>query len=235
MTHPCLRRAESSSIQGVIEESADNIGNMIKRSNRIYTNSVNGLARHDIEMLKKNRKGVGKMSSEIEDLKNNVFYFIKNLDESSVGGASNFYINLLGLLQDISQSLEYISTLAHKHVHNNHKKLKYTQIKELKELDITLDDLFSNTQNIFQTRNFERIESILTQRDDLFTMVSDKIEKQVARTRTEESSPKNTTLYFSLLTESKDVIKSTLKLLELYYTEHDSSIEPAKIEKHAQE
>ncbi|TAI47381.1 inorganic phosphate transporter [Flagellimonas allohymeniacidonis] len=230
-----LRRAESSSIQGVIEESADNIGNMIKRSNRIYTNSVNGLARHDIEMLKKNRKGVGKMSSEIEDLKNNVFYFIKNLDESSVGGASNFYINLLGLLQDISQSLEYISTLAHKHVHNNHKKLKYTQIKELKELDITLDDLFSNTQNIFQTRNFERIESILTQRDNLFTMVSDKIEKQVARTRTEESSPKNTTLYFSLLTESKDLIKSTLKLLELYYTEHDSTIEPAKIEKHAQE
>ncbi len=30
-----LRRAESSSIQGVIEESADNIGNMIKRTNKI--------------------------------------------------------------------------------------------------------------------------------------------------------------------------------------------------------
>ncbi|MEM9076789.1 MAG: inorganic phosphate transporter [Bacteroidota bacterium] len=226
-----LRRAESSSIQGVIEESADNIGNMIKRSNKIYTNSINGLARHDIEMLKKNRKGVEKMSGEIEDLKNNVFYFIKNLDESSVGGASNFYINLLGLLQDISQSLEYISTLGHKHVHNNHKKLKYTQIKELKELDITLDDLFRNTQEIFQSRNFGHIESILRQREELFNMVSEKIERQVARTRTEESSPKNTTLYFSLLTESKDLVKSTLKLLELYYSEHDSTVEPARVQK----
>ena len=226
-----LRRAESSSIQGVIEESADNIGNMIKRSNKIYTNSINGLAKHDIEMLKKNRKGVEKMSREIDDLKNNVFYFIKNLDESSVGGASNFYINLLGLLQDISQSLEYISTLGHKHVHNNHKKLKYTQIKELKELDITLEDLFNNTQEIFQSRRFQQIENILRQRDELFTMVSDKIERQVARTRTEESSPKNTTLYFSLLTETKDLVKSTLKLLELYYSEHDSTIEPARVQK----
>ncbi|MEM8764402.1 MAG: inorganic phosphate transporter [Bacteroidota bacterium] len=226
-----LRRAESSSIQGVIEESADNISNMIKRSNRIYTYSINGLAKHDLEMLKKNRKGVNKMSAEIEDLKNSVFYFIKNLDESSVGGASNFYINLLGLLQDLSQSLEYISTLGHKHVQNNHKKLKYTQIKELKELDNTLEDLFNSTQEIFQTRQFQNIESLLLKREQLFTMVSDKIERQVARTRTEESSPKNTTLYFSLLTESKDIVKATLKLLELYFTEHDSSIEPARVQK----
>ncbi|MEM7486273.1 MAG: inorganic phosphate transporter [Bacteroidota bacterium] len=226
-----LRRAESSSIQGVIEESADNIGNMIKRSNKIYTNCVNGLARHDIETLRKNRKGVNKMSGEIDDLKNNIFYFIKNLDESSVGGASNFYISLLGHLQDFSQSLEYISTLGYKHVHNNHKKLKYTQIKELKELDVELEQLFNSTQEIFQTRTFEKIQSILIRRDELFKIISEKIEKQVARTRTEESSPKNTTLYFSFLTESKDLVKSTMKLLELYYSEHDSTVEPARIEK----
>lgn len=226
-----LRRAESSSIQGVIEESADNIGNMIKRSNRIYTNSVNGLARHQIDLLRKNRKGVNKMTNEIDDLKNNIFYFIKNLDESSVGGASNFYISLLGHLQDFSQSLEYISNLGYNHVHNNHKKLKYTQIKELKELDTELERLFDNTREIFQTRTFEKIGSILQQRDEFFELVSDKIEKQVARTRTEESSPKNTTLYFSFLTESKDLIKSTMKLLELYYIEHDSTVEPARIVK----
>ena len=48
-----LKRAESSSIQGVILESAGNISNVVKRSNRIFTNSINGLARQDLDMLKK--------------------------------------------------------------------------------------------------------------------------------------------------------------------------------------
>jgi len=226
-----IRRAESSSIQGVIEESADTIGNMIQRSNKIYTGAINGLAKHDLDALKKNNKGVSKMSKEIEGLQNNIFYFIKNLDESSVGGASNFYISLLGHLQDLSQSLEYISKLGYKHVNNNHKKLKYNQIKELKDLDHHVEKLFDDTSETFTDRSFERVGNMLASKNGYFELVDKKIEKQVARTRTEESSPKNTTLYFSLLTESKDMINATMNLLELYYSEHDSSVAPARIEK----
>ncbi|NKI30999.1 inorganic phosphate transporter [Croceivirga thetidis] len=224
-----LRRAESQSIQGVIEESADNIGKMIKRSNKIYTGAINGLARHDLEALKKNNKGVSKMSKEIEGLQNNIFYFIKNLDESSVGGASNFYISILGLLEDLSQSLELISRNGFTHVNNNHKKLKYTQIKELKDLDNHLEKLFEDAAEIFSNRTFENFAPVLATRDSLMKLVDKKIEEQVSRTRTEESSPKNTRLYFSLLTESRDLIKAIMKLMEKFYVEHDSSIEPARI------
>ncbi|MAU26730.1 MAG: phosphate:sodium symporter, partial [Muricauda sp.] len=156
-----LRRAESSSIQGVIHESAENVANMLHRSNKLYTKAINGLARHDLDQLKKNKKGINKLSNEIEDLKNNIFYFIKNLDEASVGGASNFYITLLGLLQDISQSLEYIAKLSHTHVNNNHKKLKYNQIKELKELDIEIDRLLKETAEAFESRSFESLGNLL--------------------------------------------------------------------------
>ncbi|MEM1340369.1 MAG: inorganic phosphate transporter [Bacteroidota bacterium] len=225
-----LRRAESSSIQGVIEESADNIGNMIKRTNKIYTGAINGLARHDLDSLKKNNKGVTKISKELEDLQNNIFYFIKNLDESSVGGASNFYITLLDHLQDLDQSLELITKIGFTHVNNNHKKLKYNQIKELKDLDIHLAKLFDDATDIFQNRTFERIGGVLSTKNTYMDLVNTKIEKQVARTRTEESSPKNTRLYFTLLTESRDMIKATMDLLELYFLEHDSSVEPARIE-----
>ena len=226
-----LRRAESSSIQGVIEESADNIGNVIKRSNKIYTSSINGLAKHNIDDLKKNKKGMSKLSKEVDGLQDNIYYFIKNLDDSSVGGASNFYIVMLGHLQDLAQSLEYISKVSYTHVNNNHRKLKYNQIKELKDLDNQLEELLNDSSDIFGSRDFQKIGALLNKKDSYFALVSDKIEKQVARTRTEESSPKNTSLYFSILTESKDMIEATMKLLELYYTEHDSSIEPARIEK----
>lgn len=223
-----LIKAESGSVQGVIHESAGNIANVVKRGNKIYTNAINGLAKQDLLSLKKNKKQIDKLSLEVEDLRNNIFYFIKNLDESSVG-ASNFYINILGYLQDMTQSLEYISKVSYKHVNNNHKKLKFNQIKELKEVDSSLEDLFNDTKTAFDSRSFEQIGSILNRKDEVFNILSDKIQKQVERTRTEESSPKNTTLYFGVLLETKDLLTATMNLLEEYHNAHDASVEPATI------
>ena len=224
-----LRRAESQSIQGVIVESAENISNVVNRGSRIYSQAINGLSKHNLDLLKKNKKQVNKLSSEIDGLRDHIFYFIKNLDDSSVG-ATNFYLDMLDYLQDIAQSLEYIAKIGHKHVNNNHRRLTYTQIKELKEIDMAMDDLMEKAKVAFENQSFEEIEEVLNSKDLLLNMVSDKIKEQISRTRSEESSPKNTTLYFNLLTETKDLISSTMNLLEMYYKEYDSNVEPAAIE-----
>lgn len=224
-----LERAESSSVQGVIEESAKNIANVVKRTNKIYSNTINGLAKQDLNLLKKNKKQGNKLSSEIEDLRDHTFYFIKNLDEAHIG-ASNFYINAMGHLTDMSQSLDYIGKVSHKHVNNNHKKLKYNQIKELKQIDYKLAEILNNTQTAFEERSFEKIGKILANKQELYDLVSQKIEMQVERTRTEESSPKNTTLYFSILLETRDLMTATMNLLEQYYKEYDGRITPARLD-----
>ncbi len=222
-----LEKAESSSTQGVIHESASNIANVVKRGNRIYTSAINGLAVQDLKLLKKNRRQIAKLSDEVDELKDNIFYFIRNLEEPSVA-ASNFYINILGHLQDMTQSLEYISKASHKHINNNHKKLKFSQVKELKNLDENLEKLFTTTQTAFESRSFEMIGEILAEKQKIFDLVREKIQKQVERTRSEESSPKNTTLYFSLLLETKDLLTAKMNLLEEYYHSHDSSVDPAQ-------
>jgi Na+/phosphate symporter len=201
----------------------------VKRGNKIYTNAINGLAKQDLMLLKKNKKQIVKLSDEVDELRDNIFYFIKNLDESSLG-ASNFYIHILGYLQDMTQSLEYITKVSYKHVQNNHKKLKFSQIKELKEIDDRFETFFNNTEKAFDSRSFEQIGLILSRKQEILGLVTAKIQKQVERTRTEESSPKNTTLYFSLLIETKDLLNATMNLLEEYYNAHDASVAPAKLD-----
>jgi len=223
-----LSEAESSSVQGVIHESAKNISKVVKRTNRIYTNSIAGLANEELSLLKKSKNQVVKLSNEIDDLRDNITYFIKNLEESSLN-ASGFYINILGHLQDMSQSLEYISKISYKHINNNHKSLKSSQITELKEIDDKLEVLFINTEKAFKSESFEEIGTILNEKKLVYDLVNEKIEKQIGRTRSEESSPKNTTLYFGLLIETKDLIDATMNLLEEYHGSFDSSVEPAKI------
>jgi len=221
-----LSSAESSSIQGVIVESSNNVAKASKKIKKIFISSIDGLATQDLSALKKNKKDVKSLSEEIEDLRNDLFYFIKNLDESTIKGASNFYINVLSLLQDIAQSLEYISKVTFKHVNNNHKALTFNQIRELKEISLQLETLFERTKFAFSKNNFQEIKSILDSKQILLESVREKIDNQISRTKSEESSPKNTTLYFSLLTETKDLIKANMAMLELYNEQYDSNIEP---------
>lgn len=210
-----MERAESITINGVIEESADHISEVASRIDKLYTHVVNDLAKHDLNKLRKTDKHVGKLNDEIDNLKDGVFYFIKSLDETSVQ-ASRFYIMVLGYLQDVAQSISYISRASYKHVNNNHKNLKKGQIKDLKEINNQLSDILNSISTIFKTRKFDDLNTLLIQKRDLLNNVSKSVEKQVARIRTDETSAKNTTLYFSLLLETKDLMKALTSLLETY-------------------
>ena len=212
-----LKMSESSTVQGIISESADNIVNVVSRAKKIYAGILKGLSAQDVRLLKKRKKGVAKLESEIEDLRDNIFFLIKNLDETSVRGSS-FYISILAYLTDIAQSVEFISKKSYKHVNNQHEKLKFNQFKDLMEIDDRLNLMYSEITEIFNAKKFERISIVLAQKQEIISFISGKIEAQIDRTRLEESSPKNTTLYFNILLETKDLVNSTMNLMDEYYT-----------------
>ena len=214
-----IERADLITINGVIEESADHISGVANRVNKLYTNVVNDLSKHDLNKLRKTDKHVEKLNEEIDNLKDGVFYFIKSLDDTSVQ-ASKFYILVLGYLQDVAQSISYISRASFKHVNNNHKNLKKSQLKDLKGIDNQLTELLGKVSTVFDLRAFDDLEEILIEKQDLLKDVSDSIEKQVTRIRQEESSPKNTTLYFSVLLETQDLITALMSLLQTYEEFH---------------
>jgi len=219
-----LNKAESSSIHGVIEESADNISKALKRVGKINSNTINGLIEQDQTKLKKAKGTIVKLEDEIEDLQNNIFYFIKELDESYLG-ASKFYIDVIGSLQDIAQSSSLIAKVSHKHVNNHHKELKKKQTEELLEINEKLLSLFGRIREVFDLRDFDKIfPDIIESKQTLLDDVKASIQKQVERTReSDTTSPKNTTLYFIILLETKDLILACMNVLNLYYEEHDKT------------
>ncbi len=211
-----LSKSESKSIQGVVEESADNISKALTRIGKINTGAINGLVDLDLQKLKKTKNSVGKLEEEVEDLQNNIFYFIKNLDEASSAKASKFYINVVASLRDVTQSISFISKVSHKHINNNHKPLKKNQAKELKTINKSLNELFQKTSDAYSNREFDKIVILIAEYNALLDEVRAYVQVQVERTRTTESSPKNTTLYFSILLEIEDLIDATINLLEIY-------------------
>ncbi|MEL4457237.1 inorganic phosphate transporter [Lutimonas vermicola] len=216
-----IKREELITAKEVIEETSDHISEVVSRANKLYTNVVTNLSHQDLGKLKKTDKHVLKLNDEVDMLKDEAFYFIKSLDDSSVE-ASRFYLLVLGYLQDVSQSISYISKASYKHVNNNHKQLNKSQIEDLKIIDDLLSTMLKEISVIFHERRFGDISKIIDEKQQLFDHVSKSIEKQIGRIRTEESSAKNTTLYFGNLLETKDLISAIMNLLELYQEFHYS-------------
>ena len=218
-----FRKAESTSIIGVIEESSANVSTIMRRAGKVYAATLEGLAKKDAKKLKNAKKYTAKLDQEVEELKDHIFYYIKNLNGHDVG-ASRFYLLVQDKFQDIVQSLELISKSSLRHVKNNHKGLKFNQIKDLKEIEDKLLDLFNKTRKEFENKNLDNLGGILNDKQALFSYVSKQIEKQIERTKEPDSSSKNTTLYFTLLLETKDLISATLDVLEMYYGEHKKAV-----------
>lgn len=210
-----LSKKDISTIQEVINESSTQISLVINESRALYTSIIDGLGTQSLESLKHSKKRMKRIEKDIDDLKANVFYFIRHLDDTSVE-SSKFYIHTLGYLQDVIQSMSFISQLSHAHVDNNHKKLKVNQIKDLKYINEQVIDVLDNIQMAFVKEDFSKFDYILQMNDKLMNDIEKSIQKQIERIRTTETSPKNSKLYFSLLLETSDLISATNKLLVLF-------------------
>jgi Na+/phosphate symporter len=127
---------------------------------------------------------------------------------------------VLAYLTDMTQSLDFISKKSYKHINNNHKKLKFNQIKDLQEIDDSLEVLLAEIEEVFNSRKFERISYVLSRKNEIMTLLNNKIASQIERTRTEEESPKNTSLYFNILLETKDLITNIMRLMDEYHTSY---------------
>ena len=220
-----LEMIESKSIKGVIFESSKNITKFSKRVNKLFQKTFEGLASKDISTLKENQKTVSKLDKDVDLIANNVFYFIKNLDEGSKESASDFHMKILGGLENITLSMQTITKSTYKHFNNNHRGLTYNQLRELKELEDDMNNFFKKIVQTFEKQKYEEIKSIFSIKESLTKSLNKKIKLQVSRTKDKDSGPRNTRLYFEFLNKTQNIVSEYLKILELYSEKYDKKIE----------
>ena len=220
-----LEMIESKSIKGVIFESSKNITKFSKRINKLFQKTFEGLASKDIATLKENQTTVSKLDKDVDLIANNVFYFIKNLDEASKESASDFHMKILGGLENITLSMQTITKSTYKHFNNNHRGLTYNQLRELKELEDDMNNFFKKIVQTFEKQKYEEIKSIFSIKESLIKSLNKKIKLQVSRTKDKDSGPRNTRLYFEFLNKTQNIVSEYLKILELYSEKYDKKIE----------
>ena len=207
---------QSDSYRGIIEESVLNISNVIGNTYEIYASTIRGLSNNDLITLSNAKKNADELFVEVNDMKNNIYYFLKRMNKTSVP-ASRFYISLLGIMSDLIEDLIYISNESFNHINNNHKLLKPQQISDLNEIFESLSSVFKEGIEAFNVKFSDKeFNDVLIQKKDNYDLLNQKIDDQILRIET-ETSPKNTALYFNILIRTKDLILHKFDLVEEFY------------------
>lgn len=209
-----FKKEDIFTINEIVNESSQQIALVIGRCNHIYSDVVESIGLRDLEKLKTCKIALDELNDEVELLKDNVYYFIKSLETNSVE-ASKFYVLILSHLQDLVQSTKFISQYSFFYI-NNKQQLKFNQIRELKNIEIQIQNLFNKIEIAFTNKKFETIDEILLEKALILENISGLIQRQIVRIRTTETNVKNSKLYFSLLLKTNDVIKSSIDLLVLF-------------------
>lgn len=210
-----LNSQDLSNIAGVLKASSDQIGEHLMDVNRLYRKAVNDLAILELAGLKEVNKEVKVLDKNLDSSNSNLYNFIRDIDETSLAG-SRHYILALGALQDIVGALKVISNNSYNHVNNNHKKLKFNQIKELKIVEERLHLWLQNVGDLYAADHYEQLDVALAESVELKRLVTSVLDRQILRIRTSENSPKNSKLYFSILIETLVLIRGADSLLHLY-------------------
>ena len=213
--HKKFNKTDIVTINEITKESSDNIVKIISGVNHLLLDVINNLGYHDLSRLKRSLKSQEELETTIDELKDNIFYYIKSLEDSNVE-ASKFYVLTLDYLQDMVQSLAYITRSSHTHVSNNHKNLKFSQIRDLKSVQNDLDEVYNELVKAFQSSEFDSIQLLIENEHKVLNKISDLLQKQIERIRETENSPKNSKLYFGILLETKTLTKTSISLLELF-------------------
>ena len=178
---------------------------------------VKGLASDNYRKLYQQRRKSEVLKRDLEELRNSAFYFIKTIDSKDITPVYA-YINLLGLLHDLTEDIHYMTKLCHRHTYNNHRKISNYQHDELLTILFQINFVFNMSVKAFENKmsNEAYYEKILSQKQASFELLQEKIQNQIVRTKEIGTSIKNTSMYFNLLLRTKDLIAHMFQIIEEY-------------------
>jgi Na+/phosphate symporter len=114
----------------------------------------------------------------------------------------------------MAHSIKFVVRPLYEHLINNHKPFSEEQNEELIQFSTQISDFLNFALHIIKESRFELIEELIVKRGDILeTMQAEEI-KQIRRIKKKETNNRNSVLYFTLMSESKNLLLQTVNLVK---------------------
>lgn len=176
-----------------------------------------GIAKESKKALKKANYLLENLHEEYAMVKSGIFKLIKK-NKSEETTSSHLYLLTYDLMQDLLQSVDLIVNAATTHVKNNHKPLTKEQFQKFNGIKIKLDKYIDYIQEVIKNGNFSQksLDDIRVLKAEFLREIENATSQQITGIMDKKYGFKNTSLYFTILLELKDLSAITARFIKLY-------------------
>ncbi|MDM1073103.1 inorganic phosphate transporter [Empedobacter brevis] len=203
------------SIQKIFSKNKKQISKALSKSADSFELSIRGIEYENLTHSTENKKRIKKLINSIEELKSNFYRILRDMDKANIN-SSKVFVQSFGYLQNITTSINFINTSIHTYIHNNHRRLNEEQILDLKSINTEYKKLLQHTSKCFTNNDLNGLESFEDLRQSVDHKISLALNNQIERIQQHNVSQKNSTLYFTILTEIEYTVDRIEKLTYLY-------------------
>lgn len=203
----------------LVDDTSKKIGQTLKMVGDVYRHSIRGVLKDSPKSLKQAKKELEELQQQSETLKNKLYFAVKRIQEEH-SEASRLYLMVFDMEQDLIQSTQQIVRTCRNHVENRLSPPEKEQAKVLLGMLSDLDHYLKAVSQRLKERNFAQIDDIVAQRNALLQALEQGLSAQIAGIKSARFGFRNSTLFFSLLLETKDVVEIAYQFVALYHRLH---------------
>lgn len=180
---------------------------------KLYFSSLLSLIREDRKKMKKVITNVDELNRMAKELKYNIHPILRKLEEDSAD-TGPYYVQILDYIREMAHCLRYLSDNIYEYLDNHHPPLIAEQVKNLHELNESINEFFDETFTIIKKHRFNDIEKLISQQQAILDHISKIKKRQIKFIKAELVGTRNTLMYLNLLSESKNLVLYTLNMVK---------------------
>jgi len=156
---------------------------------------------------------IEEFNQRMRKLKANIFRIIQKLQQDSIE-TGHYYVQIIDYLREMAHSIKFIVRPLYEHLVNSHKPFSEEQNEELMQFSSQINDFLNYSLHIIKESRFDEIDELIAKRKEINVLMRDLERRQIRRIKRKATNSRNSVLFFTLMSESKNLLLQTVNLLK---------------------
>ena len=197
-----------------------NLSSYLGLSSHIFSNSIEGLSKGEIELLRSQNKKLKSYKKNANYLVAEIMNLAKKFPEENKKAGRRFG-KMIANIQQLYYHIKEVNIKSFGHIDNNHSQPIGEQLDELISLKELISRRIEETKQIFASENFEEYHNFIEGQEQFQEMLSTFDENQLSRISEGKDTTKNSMLFLELLSECESILAHLNSMVTLLKKNYD--------------